>query len=601
MLKEIFGSLKKGGPKFIKYFICCLLAMMIARLATTSIPDPSRDTGYMLMFALLLTCGANLWQYGRQYSYAAFLFLGQYFLAACGKRGLGMMVFEREITHTLGMAVVLFITVALIRKLAEICKNKFMAGILRILSYVAYGIFILPPLVYIGYFLVNKSVFSPDIMLTFFQTNPAEIWAYIKEQNMVIWSLGWLCIILLIGGQLILIKYWKSQYKNIKMLLLTLILLLYEAIIQVPKLNLCFIINIAEVTDEVLQSFDDFNKTRQQRMQKLDALLKSNLSSPQKGVYVLIIGESETRDHMQVYGYHRPTTPWLSSLSAEPNTIIFKNAYSNHTHTVPTLTYALSAKNQYNDIEPDDAYSIVEAAKAAGFKVYWLSNQTKFSAIDTPITVTASMADTEKWLNSTAGDKFSTNYYDEKLVDVLPDMRKTDKALIIVHLMGNHSTYQDRYPTQYSQFDGQDSKIDEYDNSILYNDEVLRRIYEKVKENPYFMAWVYFSDHGDDPDNGLGHESTRFSYRMARIPLVVGVSDRFKQERPRDYEALKANNEQYWTNDLIYELMLGLLDIEGVLLSENKYNLASKQYSLPFEKVLLMQGEKKLNSSELAK
>ena len=115
------------------------------------------------------------------------------------------------------------------------------------------------------------------------------------------------------------------------------------------------------------------------------------------------------------------------------------------------------------------------------------------------------------------------------------------------------------------------------------------------------MTWVYFSDHGDDPDNGLGHESTRFSYRMARIPLVVGVSDRFKQERPQDYEALKANNEQYWTNDLIYELMLGLLDIEGVLLSENKYNLASKQYSLPFEKVLLMQGEKKLNSSELAK
>ena len=54
-------------------------------------------------------------------------------------------------------------------------------------------------------------------------------------------------------------------------------------------------------------------------------------------------------------------------------------------------------------------------------------------------------------------------------------------------------------------------------------------------------------------------------------------------------EKIKDNEEHYRKADNTY------------FCSENKYNLASKQYSLPFEKVLLMQGEKKLNSSELAK
>ena len=83
---------------------------------------------------------------------------------------------------------------------------------------------------------------------------------------------------------------------------------------------------------------------------------------------------------MSVYGYPRPTTPWLSSRRNDPRFLFFDDAYSCYVQTVPALSYALTAKNQYNDMTLADAPSLIEAAKAAGFHTVWISNQVRFSA-----------------------------------------------------------------------------------------------------------------------------------------------------------------------------------------------------------------------------
>ena len=82
---------------------------------------------------------------------------------------------------------------------------------------------------------------------------------------------------------------------------------------------------------------------------------------------------------------------------------------------------------------------------------------------------------------------------------------------------------------------------------------------------------------------------------MARIPLIVNVSEHFKQTRAADYKYLKNHIKQYWTNDLAYDLMLGLLDIEGKVGADDKYDLTSPQYTMPADHVLLLHGEKKLD------
>ena len=207
---------------------------------------------------------------------------------------------------------------------------------------------------------------------------------------------------------------------------------------------------------------------------------------PEAGVYVLVIGESQNRAHMQAYNYHRATTPWLDSMKNDKNMLLFTKAYSCHTHTVPTLLYALTAKNQYNNIAVKNAVSVLEVAEAAGFETVWLSNQVKYSAWDTPVTSIASEANQQKWINSTLGESTNTDYFDGKLIEELEKIKITDKMLIVMHLMGNHGSYEQRYPKAFEKYDGKNT-IDKYDNSIIYNDYVMSQVYKRARKDSKFQ------------------------------------------------------------------------------------------------------------------
>ena len=216
------------------------------------------------------------------------------------------------------------------------------------------------------------------------------------------------------------------------------------------------------------------------------------------------------KGHMSAYGYHRPTTPWLQSIKNQHGFLLFDNAYSCHSHTVPVLTYALTAKNQYNTLPLEQAASIIEIAQAADFHTVWISNQVKYGAWDTPVSVIADQSQTQYWLNGHLGETTQTTHFDLSLVDVLKKLPVFDKALIVVHLMGNHGSYEERYPHAFNRWTGK-SHIDKYDNSILYNDFVMKQLFSAVKDLPNFQGLIYFSDHADDVDAGLGHDASRFT------------------------------------------------------------------------------------------
>lgn len=123
----------------------------------------------------------------------------------------------------------------------------------------------------------------------------------------------------------------------------------------------------------------------------------------------------------------------------------------------------------------ENAISILELAKAAGYHTAWISNQVQYSAWDTPITIIASEAEQQVWLNKNVGETTQTNFYDEKVLDGLQNIQIYDKMLIVIHLMGNHGSYSDRYPHSFDKFRGRGKQIDTYDNSILYNDYVISK------------------------------------------------------------------------------------------------------------------------------
>ncbi len=202
---------------------------------------------------------------------------------------------------------------------------------------------------------------------------------------------------------------------------------------------------------------------------------------------------------MNSYGYKRNTTPWLTAQKENKNFLLFDHAFSCHTHTVPVLTYALTAKNQYNNQLLENAVSIIEMAQMPDTKLSGLAIRC-VTVLDSPISVIASEADQQIWMNRNIGETTRTNCYDGVLAEKLKSLSYTDKMLIVIHLMGNHGVYADRYPLSFEQFHGKGKRVDSYDNSILYNDSVMSQIYEAVQKIPHFQSMIYFSDHSEAAD-----------------------------------------------------------------------------------------------------
>lgn len=424
-----------------------------------------------------------------------------------------------------------------------------------VLRFIFLAVILLPVFVILGYYSVTSTVFAPDTLLAIAQTNIQEAIEYAKDN----FSCKTIFLIILTNAFVFFVAIKNTQKILWNKYNLFLVLFCITAcLVGVYKYRDNIITDIPKQASKTLAQYKNFSKARTDRKDNMSKLLLSH--KPEAGVYVLVIGESQNRAHMQAYNYHRATTPWLDSMKNDKNMLLFTKAYSCHTHTVPTLLYALTAKNQYNNIAVKNAVSVLEVAEAAGFETVWLSNQVKYSAWDTPVTSIASEANQQKWINSTLGESTNTDYFDGKLIEELEKIKITDKMLIVMHLMGNHVSYEQRYPKAFEKYDGKNT-IDKYDNSIIYNDYVMSQVYKRARKIPNFKGLVYCSDHADAIDKNLSHDAAQFDFDMTHIPLYIYLSDSYIQNNSAKYKSLEKQKNKLFTNDLLFNLMLGVLGI----------------------------------------
>jgi len=249
-------------------------------------------------------------------------------------------------------------------------------------------------------------------------------------------------------------------------------------------------------------------------------------SSHQQETLVVIIGESTTRDKMSLYGYYRPTTPYLDSLS---NLQVYTDVISPHTHTIPSLTKALLLPDQGSGY----IGSVIQLYNQAGYKSYWLSNQQPVGVYDTFVTRISEAANERLFLNPRKG-KFTTPL-DGALLPVIEKALAddADKKIIFVHLMGTHAKYSKRYPTKFGRFKDMPQTdytheravemINAYDNAVLYQDSIMHEIIEMTGRLDYAGQVVYFSDHGEEVYQTVddkGHTESDGTKPMYDIPFL---------------------------------------------------------------------------------
>ena len=456
---------------------------------------------------------------------------------------------------------------------------------------------LLLPLIFESYFVATSSLLSSDIIIALAQTNPQEGAEFFSSNVNLRWGAALLFLISILFINIYALKKVEFNLKVQKSTIISLLVCLISAIaLALPRMDyLPF--SIVNVTSKQLDNFNRYKELKNSRAQKLSNLKGLSLNNELRadpGLYVLVIGESNNASRMSVFGAKNNTFPLLEKRISNNEALIYKNVYSSWPQTVQALSYALTQANQYQNIDVVDAYSLIEIAKSLGFETYWLSNQRKYGMYETPITVIASTADHEIWTNGSS--KMEGVYYDYELVKRFRKIKNDKKTLVIVHLMGSHQKYDRRVPNEYKKFKSEDNVIDAYDDTLLYTDYVVDSIYSEAKKNKNFRAMIYFSDHGEDPYLMGGHDPENVTIDMLHVPLVVYLSDSYARLQPLKTEKFKERQDAYFSNDLIFNLMISMLGIEGVPKFENELDLLSEEYDINAVSLKLMYGKNTLEN-----
>lgn len=445
-----------------------------------------------------------------------------------------------------------------------------------------------------GYFAISHSMIHEDTILAVEQTNWKEALEYaethFKISQFLLFVL--LCFIVYYFSQKSpALPYLKTAcrfHKKLKIALFTALMVFSGCSLGHTAKN-PFLLPVVQAQAS-LQKYNDFAAQKAEREQHMRQLVLSQKGRP--GIYVLVIGESENKLHMNAYGCPKNTMPWLSKEKNDPRCFLFTKAYANYVNTVPSLTYALTAKNQYNTGSLEDAPSIVEAAKAAGYEIVSISNQVKCGDWDTPVSLILSEADRQYWLNHNMGETTKTNQFDDAVLTPLKEISPSHKMLIIIHIMGNHSSYKERYPKEFDHFE--DDRSGHYDNSVLYNDYIMSEIYKTVSAMPHFQALAYFSDHSENIDRELGHDSSNFTYDMTYIPMYIIVSPSYAAAYKETCDALASHRNTCFTNDLIFNTELSLMGIRIDSIYEPENDFASPSYNGDPGRFLTLHGKKRI-------
>lgn len=431
---------------------------------------------------------------------------------------------------------------------------------------------------------------NADSVFAILQTNPKEAASYVRD------ALGWRTLLIAVPAAVLVSAATftgrKLQIRDFNLARgVSFVLLLVLCVVGVNRTRENILTIPVYELEGYVANLEAFKKAHHEYEAREIPLVLST-EEKQGGLFVLVIGESATRDHFSAFGYERKTTPWMDSVKGKDGFYLFKNAYACYSATTKALAYALTSANQYTGKEFAQSPSLLEVAKAAGYKTVWLSNQVRFGERDNPNTVIAEGANESIWLNSHLGVTLLSDFPDGMLVEKWPSIQKADDMVVIFHLMGSHNSYQDRFPPEFAKFTGVNTQVNEYDGSLLYTDYVLQKIYEDMSKEPNFQAMVYFSDHGDAIDSGHFHSSANFEWQMARIPLFVALSPQYAKTHPEICAQLKAHESLAFTNDLIFDLMMGLTRLQGEGIYDEKNDLSSAAYDGRAERFLTMYGKK---------
>ena len=285
---------------------------------------------------------------------------------------------------------------------------------------------------------------------------------------------------------------------------------------------------------------------------------------------VFILGESTNRNHMHLYGYYLPNTPYLDELQAKGEIVAYSDVISPHSTTVEVLSELFTFCDYESDKPWYEYHNLIDVLNAAGYRTHWLSNQESSGMWGNVAQLYANHSTMHKFTrlrdsleDSGILDEELFPLLDEALADASPD-----RNFYVLHLMGGHGLYYNRYPYAFHKFKAEDIRLQigeryreivaQYDNALYYNDYIVSEIINRFRDKEALV--IYVPDHGeavyDEGGSIAGHLEENPDRHMIEIPVIFWASRKFRDKYPEKWEAIEdAADRPYRTDDMIHTLM----------------------------------------------
>lgn len=276
---------------------------------------------------------------------------------------------------------------------------------------------------------------------------------------------------------------------------------------------------------------------------------------------VIVIGESATRNDFGVYGYNRPTTPFLSS--NPENLFVYTDLVGSWHSTLKALRYLFTGANA-----EDQAHArvmISQICRKAGYKQTFITNVSRLGCVNSVNTIGCMFDYADEFICLEDLD-LPHPRYDEAM---LPYCRKAmcGGGVVYLHQSGCHYPFAEAYPKSRAFFnDG--TPLDHYDNGIRYLDYILGEIISSLKELHRPAMLFYISDHGETP---RAKNWRAFSDPdLWELPMIVWFSDEYKEQFPETVSRVAETVHLPLQSDQVLPGLLKMMQINGWQDSESE-------------------------------
>lgn len=349
---------------------------------------------------------------------------------------------------------------------------------------------------------------------------------------------------------------------------------------RMPITNLIYSVNALHLSSLELNNMIENTESSLSDVQRIDS---DSLN------IVLVVGESYSKYHSQLYGYPLNTTPFQYDEFSKGNLYKFTNVKAPHNMTSVVLKNVLCCNNVHESERWFDAPFFPAIFKKAGYDV-WLWDNQYHQDHNYPWSFTLNSVmynNLIMQMSYTEVNEKGFDYDDGLITDFEQnELTKLGKNnLIIFHLWGQHLPADAQFPknNKYNIFSIKDIKskatylnndsrqvIADYDNATYYNDQVINHIVNIFKDKNTIL--IYFPDHGEevyDYQDSCGRQvfgeveitPEHIKYQL-EIPFMIWASETWKRKHESDWMNMGAYTDRAFTTDNICHMLFRLAGIK---------------------------------------